>query len=158
MLETKHIKDALRRLYEGEVWHGPSIKEILIDITPEQAVKRLTPKSKNIAEYLIHITNWRTFALEKLTGSDTFDIILNSEADWSVVNEITKDKWEEIQEGYEESQKEILEVLETYTDRKLENIVSGRKYSFYTLLYGVIHHDIYHSGQMMMLKRLALEM
>lgn len=158
MLETKHIKDALRRLYEGEVWHGPSIKEILIDITPEQAVKRLTPKSKNIAEYLIHITNWRTFALEKLTGGDTFDIILNSEADWSVVNEITKDKWEEIQEAYEESQKEILEVLETYTDRKLENIVPGRKYSFYTLLYGVIHHDIYHSGQMMLLKRLALEM
>lgn len=155
MQEINHIKESLRQLYEGEVWHGPSIREILIDVDAEKALKRINGKSKNIAEYLIHVTNWRIFALEKLTGGDSFDIILNSEADWSVVNELTEEKWAEIQENYEESQKELLDILETYSKAKLDNIVPMRKYSYYTLLHGVIHHDIYHSGQMMMLKRLT---
>jgi hypothetical protein len=77
MQESKHIKEALRHLYEGEVWHGPSIKEILAGMTAQDAIKRINPKSKNIAEYLVHITNWRIFALEKLTGGDSYDIILN---------------------------------------------------------------------------------
>ena len=155
MQESKQIKTALRHLYEGEVWHGPSIKEILVDMTAQDAIKRVTPKSKNIAEYLVHITNWRIFALEKLTGGDSYDIILNSEADWSVINELSQEGWEEILQNYEEAQTELLEVVDTYTNSKLEATVTGRKYTFYTLLHGVIHHDIYHSGQMMMLKRLT---
>lgn len=156
MQESKQIKTALRHLYEGEVWHGPSIKEILVDMTAQDALRRVTPKSKNIAEYLIHITNWRIFALEKLTGGDSYDIILNSEADWSVINELDEKGWAEILQNYEEAQTELLEVVDTYTNAKLEAIVPGRKYTFYTLLHGVIHHDIYHSGQMMMLKRLTV--
>ena len=155
MQESKQIKDALRHLYEGEVWHGPSIKEILVDMTSQDAIKRVTLKSKNIAEYLVHITNWRIFALEKLTGGDSYDIILNSEADWSVINSLDEKSWEEILQNYEEAQTELLEVVDTYTNAKLEAIVPSRKYTFYTLLHGVIHHDIYHSGQMMMLKRLT---
>jgi uncharacterized damage-inducible protein DinB len=68
---------------------------------------------------------------------------------------LNEEGWEEILQNYEEAQTELLEVVDSYTNSKLEAIVPGRKYSFYTLVHGVIHHDIYHSGQMMMLKRLT---
>lgn len=155
MLETKHLKNQLYRLYEGEVWHGPSIKEVLTGVLPSTATTRITPQSKNIAEYLQHLINWRTFALEKMTGGDSFDIILNSEADWSTINELSQEQWNELIENYEESQTELLEVLGTYSDRKLEAIVPGRKYSFAMLIDGIIHHDIYHSGQMMLIRKLV---
>ncbi len=153
--ETKRIKDTLERHYGGETWHGPSLKEVLEGVTAQQATKRIVPASKNIAEYVQHLTNWRVFALEKLTGSENYDIILNSEADWITINSLEDAQWQEMLDALEDSQNELLDIFDTYTDRKLENIVPGRRYSVYKLMHGIIQHDIYHSAQMMMLKKLA---
>jgi uncharacterized damage-inducible protein DinB len=153
--ETTRIKDMLRREYDGEIWHGPSLTEVLDGITASQATKRINDKSKNIAEFVVHITNWRVFTLEKLTGGESFDIILDSTDDWTKINSLTDEAWQEILTNLADTQTELLEILETYSDRKLDNIVSGRKYSIYMLLRGIIQHDIYHAGQMMLVKRLA---
>ena len=153
--ETERIKDTLIRHYGGETWHGPSLAEVLEGVTAKQAIKRIVPASKNIAEYVYHLTNWRVFALEKLTGSETYDIILNSEADWKRIDSLTEEGWKELLDALEDSQNELLDVFDTYSDRKLENIVPGRRYSVYVLMHGIIQHDIYHSAQMMMIKKLA---
>lgn len=152
-MEIKRIAKILKHVYAAEAWHGPSVKEVLADVTPELAVKRLSPRLHNIAELVIHLTNWRTFTLEKLTGSLTYDIILNSEADWSVVNELTNEHWQEMLDNLEDTQTELLEIVEKFSPQKINDIVPGRRYSFYILLHGIIQHDIYHSGQMAQIKK-----
>src|SRR6267378_3569421 len=37
MKETDRIVDQLRRAYEGEAWHGPSVREVLEGVTASQA-------------------------------------------------------------------------------------------------------------------------
>ncbi len=151
--EINRIKDMVRRHYDGETWHGPSLIETLSDVSPEQAVKRLLPNTHNIAEIIGHLTAWRTFALEKLTGGDSYDIVLNSEDDWRKVDSLTAEGLHDLLVGLADSQTELLDVLETVNDRRLNDIVPGRKYSYYTLLQGFIQHDIYHSGQISLLKK-----
>ena len=152
-MEIKRIHSILRREYAGESWHGPSLSEILDGITAQDAVKRIIPNAHNIAELVIHMTNWRIFTLEKLTGGDTYDIILNSDADWTVVNELSEDGWQEILDNLADTQTELLELVDKFPVNKINEIVPGRKYSFYMLLHGIIQHDIYHSGQISLLKK-----
>jgi uncharacterized damage-inducible protein DinB len=152
-MEINRIAHILKHVYEGEAWHGPSIKEVLTGVDTALALKRLSPTTHNIAELVIHMSNWRVFALEKLTGSLTYDIILNSEADWQVVNELSPERWQELLEILDDSQNELLEVVSRFSPNKINDIVPGRRYSFYILLHGIIQHDIYHSGQIAQIKK-----
>lgn len=153
-VEVDRIAALLTAEYGGEAWHGPSTYEILEGVTPEAAVFRPSPRVHNIAELVVHLTNWRIFVLEKLTGSESFDIILNSEADWSVIDELTPERWAEIQENLKETQDELLETLTRVHTARLSESVPGRRYNYYTLLHGLMHHDIYHSGQIALLKKM----
>lgn len=152
-MEIHRIAHILKHVYEGEAWHGPSVKEVLEDVDASLAIKRLSPTTHNIAELVIHMTNWRVFALEKLTGSLTYDIILNSEADWTAVNELSPERWQEILETLEDTQTELLEIVEKFSPNKINDIVPGRRYSFYILLHGIIQHDIYHAAQIAQIKK-----
>ncbi|MCY7349468.1 MAG: DinB family protein [Cytophagaceae bacterium] len=151
--ETNRIKDLIRRHYDGETWHGPSLIETLSDVSHEQAVKRLLPNTHNIAEIVAHLTNWRVFVLEKLTGGDTYDIVLDSEADWLRFDSLTLEQWHDLLVSLADTHAELLDVMEAVNDRRLNDIVPGRKYSYYILLHGGIQHEIYHSGQISLLKK-----
>lgn len=155
-MEINRIQFILKRVHGGESWHGPSVKEILEDVTASQAVARPIAKAHNIAELLVHMTNWRVFTLEKLTGGDNYDIILNSQADWPLINELSEERWQEIIDSYDDTQQELVEVIERFSPTKINDTVPGRKYSFYMLLHGIIQHDIYHSGQIALLKKAIL--
>lgn len=153
MQEINRIKDMVRRHYDGETWHGPSLIETLSDVTSEQALKRLLPQTHNIAEIVAHLTSWRVFVLEKLTDGQSYDIVLDSETDWPRYDELTVEAWHDLLVALADTQTELLEVLESINDRRLQEIVPGRRYSYYTLLHGGIQHDIYHSGQISLLKK-----
>lgn len=155
-VEIDRITSLLTAIYDGEAWHGPSTQEILTGVTPEMAVFRPSPSVHNLAELIVHLTNWRIFVLEKLTDSVSFDIILNSEADWSVINELTPEKWQEILANLQETQEELIETLSRITSHKLNDQVPGRRYNYYTLLHGMLHHEAYHSGQMAQLKKMLV--
>lgn len=44
--------------------------------------------------------------------------------------------------------------METMNDARLDEGIPKSEYTFYTMLHGVIHHDIYHSGQIVLLKKM----
>jgi hypothetical protein len=44
--------------------------------------------------------------------------------------------------------------LEKTPNEKLQEVVPGRKYKFFTMIHGIIHHDLYHTGQIVLLKKL----
>ncbi|MBK9490065.1 MAG: hypothetical protein IPO07_15790 [Haliscomenobacter sp.] len=54
---------------------------------------------------------------------------------------------------FEDSQLQLLEQLEQTDDSRLEQVVEGRNYSYYVMLHGLIHHDVYHLGQIVLLRK-----
>jgi hypothetical protein len=52
------------------------------------------------------------------------------------------------------SQEELITELEKREDDEfLEEIVPGREYDYYTMLHGILQHDLYHAGQISILKK-----
>lgn len=152
--EILRIIDLLNDIYESEqAWHGPSVVEALRDVHPRMAESRLTSNTHSIGEIVYHMTNWRIFVVKKLQGDTEFDI-KTKDRDWKTFPVIDDFEWEALQMELSLTQEELISQLEQLeNDEILEDIVAGKDYSFYTLLHGIIQHDIYHAGQISLIKK-----
>ena len=55
MNEIRKIRSQIRRAFEGQAWHGPSVKELLADVTAEQAAAHPVAGAHSIWELALHI-------------------------------------------------------------------------------------------------------
>lgn len=148
--ETRRIKEMLIQIYEGEAWHGPSIKNILENTSLDIAAQRLSG-SHNIIEMVRHMVIWREFVIARLDGDDAFDVI--ADENWTHVDELQAFAWFEAKEKLEKSQERLLTLLDQMPDSRLYETVANRPYDFYTLLHGILQHDVYHLGQIVLLRK-----
>jgi hypothetical protein len=146
--ELSQIYKLVRRTFEKEPWHGPSVKEVLEGITPEQSFKRL-PESHSIIELVAHMASWRIFVVKKLKGD--LDYRITDDLNFPAVSD-----WTKVLSDLHESQVELLEGIKVFDETKLHELVphSPNTYTFYTLLHGIIHHDLYHIGQISLIKKM----
>ncbi len=67
--ETARIADQLRRAFRGEAWHGPSLLDLLAEITPEQARARPLRSAHSIWELVLHIDIYLRAGFEATQGA-----------------------------------------------------------------------------------------
>lgn len=149
--KTKLLIASLKSIYDGPAWHGPSIKETLAKIESTDMLKS-TDKSHNIVEILNHMTAWRRYAIKKLQGDGDYEV--SDSENFSPVKSININTWQKALDDLEKSQQELLELLSEVEDNKLKEVVAGRKFSYYFLLDGIVNHDVYHLGQIVLLNQL----
>jgi uncharacterized damage-inducible protein DinB len=147
MNELKNIAIFIKSVYEKNAWHGPSVKESINGITQEQALKKLN-NTHTIIELLGHMTAWRRYVINKLTGDINFQMT-------DSLNFPSETNWEYAIKKLEESQSDILASIGKFPEEKLLEPVpfATRPYNYYTLLHGIVHHDIYHAGQIMIIRK-----
>lgn len=149
-MNRQGIIELLRRTFDGAAWHGPSVMKTLRQIQATELDNRL-PGSHNIIELVEHMTAWRRFGLEKLRGNTTFELADDRNFPTVTPNE---ESWQIALAQLESTQIQLIEQLEQTDDSRLDLIVEGRNYSYYVLLHGLIHHDIYHLGQIVLLRKM----
>jgi uncharacterized damage-inducible protein DinB len=145
MTEIQNLGKLVERVYSGKAWHGPSIMDVLKDIDETIARKKIGD-SHSIVQLVLHMISWRTFVTRRLLGDTTFE--LSDEDNFPVVT-----TWADALQKFEASHAELLKAIETITSDQLSEQVASRKYDFYVLLHGIIHHDIYHIGQILLIKK-----
>lgn len=148
--ETEKMVSLLRRTFEKHAWHGPSVKEALEGINGEQALKRIGT-THNILELVAHMTAWRTFVTHKLHGDDNYKV--TDEMNFPATTD-----WPGVLRDLEESQENLLAAISTFPLEKLSDLVphDTNRYTYYTLIHGIIHHDLYHTGQILLIRRALL--
>src|SRR5215208_2770498 len=92
MKEIKGVADQLKRAYEGGAWHGPSIKEILADVTATQAASHPIPGTHSIWEIVLHIAAWEGVVRSRLEGDYLEE---PAEGDWPAVEDGSEASWKE---------------------------------------------------------------
>ena len=81
MTEIERILDQLKRAFEGSAWPGPSVKEVLRDVTAAQAHARPLANAHSIWELTQHIAVWEDVGRRRLEG-DPAEIPISSTEDW----------------------------------------------------------------------------
>jgi uncharacterized damage-inducible protein DinB len=146
--ETARIADQLHRSYAGKAWHGPSLSELLADVTQEQASRRPDNGGHTIWELVLHVTAWMRIARERL-GSKSVRQVADEE-NWPPVTGVWADA---VAELHREA-RALEEATLVFPDDKLNRRAPAvEPQSYYGLLHGVIQHNIYHAGQIAILKK-----
>ncbi|QOI97120.1 MAG: DinB family protein [Flammeovirgaceae bacterium] len=143
--DVQKIIDIVSHTYEKNAWHGPAVKEMLAKLKPEHATLRVG-NSHSVEELIRHMAAWRNYVIKKLQGDEHFEL---SDED----NFPTQKNWNEAIRLLEESQLILIETLQQTPDDLLWQKVPGRPFKYFTMLHGIIHHDVYHIGQIMLIMK-----
>ncbi|MBV9504212.1 MAG: DinB family protein [Acidobacteriia bacterium] len=153
--ESLRIADQLRRAFTGGAWHGPSVRESLDGIAAEQASHRVLPEAHTVWEMVLHMNSWVNAAFESMRGVPMPQLDDWTE-DWPVVKDTDEQAWAAAKEHLHQSGARLAEAIQQFTDANLKSVVPGRTYDFYFLFHGIVQHSLYHTGQIVLLKRAAL--
>lgn len=146
-----HIIKQLIDIQNGKIWIGSSYKSKLNTIDESKVFERPMVDMHSIAEIISHLTLWRQEAILKIQtgkGSKTDDC----EENWLPNEKLKTIGWSSIKSAYENSLTQLIDLLKHKNDDFLEqeyydtDFKGNYTYSF--LLNGMLHHDIYHLGQL----------
>lgn len=149
--ECIRIADQLTRAFEGEAWHGPALKELLSDVTGEEAAARPVAAGHSIWELVLHIEVWAHVSAEAIRGVPMPKIV-NTPRDWPPAAEGDA-AWTEAKNNLFRTGAELAQAMRGFADSRFQEIVPGRSYDFYRLFHGIVQHSLYHGGQIAILKK-----
>jgi uncharacterized damage-inducible protein DinB len=150
MQEIDRIVDQLKRAYEGEAWHGPSLKEILADVTAERAARQPIAGAHSIWEIVLHIAAWEGAVRSRLEGDYVQE---PAEGDWPAVEDTGEAAWEATLAHLESVHMRLRDTIARLDSERLFQALAEGKPSAYFTIHGVIQHDLYHAGQIALLKK-----
>lgn len=154
MSEVERIADQLKRAFEGEAWHGPSVLEIIEGITAQQAAARTFDGTHSIWELVLHIAAWERAILRGLHGDRAQ---LPTEEDWPAVGITTDEAWEQTKQALKQGHDDLRAAIGSLDDSRLDQPIIEGMSSVYVTLHGIVQHDLYHAGQIAMLKKVSWE-
>jgi uncharacterized damage-inducible protein DinB len=149
--EMRRLEWQLRTAFAGAAWHGPAVLELLGGVTPEQAAARPIPGAHTIWELVLHLGGAYRLVLRRLRGDQR---PLTPDEDWPTVGALTADDWRDAVATLRELNAEVRRALATFPAERLdERLVPDSPYTAHAQLIGLTQHDLYHAGQIALLKR-----
>ena len=148
-MENKLIKKyilQLQQAYYGDNWIDEDFEKKLRDINEENAFIKPDGYIHSIAEVVSHIIEWRKELIERLQFGRHAKLTMGSENNWRSNESLKKGGWAYLREHLDNTQKDLIALIETKDDSFLDSKWSG-EYDYDYLVVGLIQHDIYHLGQ-----------
>lgn len=155
MTDVARIQDQIRRAFNGAAWHGTPLRALAGGLTASQAAARPIRGAHTIWELVLHVTTWRDVVIRRI-GGEPYRALSDAE-DWKPMPaKPTPAAWKRTLTDLDRSQTRLLLAVGRLTDRKLNHIVPDAKYDFRVMLSGIVQHDLYHAGQIAVIRKLAL--
>jgi uncharacterized damage-inducible protein DinB len=150
MKESKRIIKLFENLYNGSPWIDVTIVPILKNITASQAAKKVLPNCNSIWEITNHIIAWRINVLKRIQGH----LITTPSNNYiKEVKIITNTAWEATLKKLELTQKDWIIFLKKVKKEDFEKIYTSNNLTYYEHIQGIIQHDAYHLGQIVLLSK-----
>lgn len=150
----KLLLDIIDESYEKKAWHGPNLRGSIRGLTARQAAHRPSAKRHNIWEIVVHCAYWKYVVRRKILGGKRGSFALEG-SNWFTRPEYQSDEevWRNDMLLLENEHRELREVIARLSDSDLKKIPQGSKVDNRTMISGIASHDVYHAGQIQLLKR-----
>ena len=148
-LDVEILADQIGRAFWGESWHGPSVHEVLSGVSAEEAAAHPIPGAHSIWEIVLHMTAGYRLVLRRVRGEDA---PFSDNEGWPLVPALSSEAWHESQRTLEQLNEELQSAVRAFPSERLPEAL-GSEYSAYTQFCGAPQHDLYHTGQITVLKK-----
>lgn len=139
--------------YEKKAWHGTNLRGTLRGISAEAAVWRPGAQRHNIAELVVHAAYWKYTVRRRLTGMKKGSFALKG-SNWFVRDRIDEGQWREDLEILHQEHRLLRASVLELPSKRLDQRVGNTAHDHARLIYGMASHDLYHTGQISLIKRL----
>lgn len=140
--------------YENRAWHGTNLRGSIRGLTVQQALWRPAPRHHNIWEIIVHSAYWKYIIRRRLLGEKRGSFPLKG-SNWFIrpVERTETDLQNDIH-LLDKMHQTMREAIASFDPSKLWNTTSQSKVSNLSMISGIACHDVYHAGQIQLLKRL----
>ena len=154
MNDIERFIDQLEREHSGEPWHGSPLQEILQGIDHTKAAAKPLASAHSIWELVLHIAAWKNEVRHRLSGARAGE---PQEGDWPADGETTAAAWKTAREQLELSHRLLVSAVRDLPEPQLFEPTNDSRGdlapTYYELLHGIVQHDVYHAGQIAVLKK-----
>jgi uncharacterized damage-inducible protein DinB len=148
------LLDHLDQAYNKKAWHGPNLRGSIRLVSHEEAAWRPGPGRRSIAEIVLHAAYWKYAARRRLRGDKRGSFALKGSNWFPVADHLTDAEWKQSVRLLDNEHRALREAVAELPQSELYVKASGSKVSNASLITGVAAHDVYHAGQIQLLKRL----
>lgn len=155
--EIQFILDLIDEAYEKKAWHGTNLKGSIRRLDPAVAAFRPAAGRHNIWEIVVHAAYWKYAVWRRLTGEKRGSFPLKGSNWFQRPQETSLVAWRGDVKLLDETHRALREVIVSFDPALIPRTPAGSKVSNAAILRGIASHDVYHAGQIQLLKRLAGE-
>ncbi|HXT74992.1 MAG TPA: DinB family protein [Candidatus Eisenbacteria bacterium] len=143
------ILTLIDQAYEKPTWHGPNLKQSIRGVAAKQAAWRPGPGRHNIWEETLHAAYWKYVVRRKLEGGKRGSFALKGSNFFPRPQEgkLTEAAWRADKDLLDREHRALRDVI-------AKSLGTNPPPKVFRLVYGISFHDIYHAGQIRLLRRL----
>jgi uncharacterized damage-inducible protein DinB len=153
--EISQLLAVMDAAYDKRSWHGTNLRGSIRGLTPERAAWRPGAARHNIWELIVHAAYWKYIGLRRLTGGARGSFPLEGSNWFARPEEMSARALKADVALLEQMHRALRKAVAELSPRDLAVTPPGSAVSNFALLSGVAAHDLYHAGQIQMLKRLS---
>ena len=154
MKVTTQIAKLIRAVYFGGNWCDVNLKDTLKDISWQQASTKVY--SFNTIGTLVYHVNYYVSAIMMVLEGGPLDAHDKYSFDHPPIQ--SQDDWEKLLDKFWADAEKFSSLVEQLPDSKLEETFSDEKYgNYYRNIHGIIEHNHYHLGQIVLIKKIILQ-
>jgi hypothetical protein len=139
--------DLLDEAFDKKSWHGPNLRASIRGVTARQAAWRPAAGRHNIWELTLHAAYWKYVVRRRITGEKRGSFVLKGSNFFKRPVELSEKAWK--------NDVDILVAEHRELRRAIAQLPSNLDRATLHLIRGAAAHDLYHAGQIRLLRRLS---
>jgi uncharacterized damage-inducible protein DinB len=143
----------LDEAYDHHAWHGTNLKGSLRRVTAAQAIRRPAPGRHSVWELALHAAYWKYAVLRRLTGAKRGSFPVKGSNWFSPPKAASEKAWREVLGLLDETHGRLREAVARMPAAALGRRSKGSRYTPAEQIAGIAFHDVYHAGQIQLVKR-----
>jgi DinB superfamily len=141
--------------YDHVSWHGTNLRGSIRGVTPKQAAWRPAPRRHNIWELVVHAAYWKYVAWRRLTDAPPGSFAEDGSNWFARPTDMSVKAWKADVDLLAEMHRTLRAAIASVHPGDLDrSMAKASRTTRRALITGVAAHDIYHAGQIQLLKRL----
>jgi uncharacterized damage-inducible protein DinB len=161
--DTSQLLFLIDTAYDRASWHGTNLRGSIRGVSPRQAAWRPGPGRHNVWELVVHAAYWKYAAWRRLTSARRGSFPLDGSNWFARPQPATLKAWRaDALEAWdadvallEQMHRMLRGAIADLRPRDLDRRPATGRVTKRALVTGVAAHDLYHAGQIQLLKRLA---
>ena len=146
--------------YNRQSWHGTNLRGSLRGLTLRDLVRQPKPGRHNIWELVVHCAYWKYVVRRRLTGEKrgSFPLAGSNFFERPIRSTSHADRarqWKADLALLDDMHHQLREVVASLPESKLKNPGSAKRPTPRWLVEGIAAHDLYHAGQIQLIKKLT---